>query len=116
MTFQHIQVVWQNARLLLLSYSDRDAIFSANHGDFRERVFLLANLCALVATGDVITRWLAVETSDVPYALKLASDDSSVCKQNHQPAGVELRLASFRLCNFPCNRFVPSWIFGINWT
>ncbi len=28
-----------------------------------------------LVTGDVATNWLAVETSDMPYVLKLASDD-----------------------------------------
>ncbi len=71
--FQHfvIQLIWKNSRLLLLSLaldSDRHRHFSANHGNVRERVFLLAALCC-----DITTSLLAVETSDVPFVLKLAS-------------------------------------------
>ncbi len=52
MTFQHlvIQVVWKNTGLLHLvvaQYSDYDEEFSANHGNFREHVFILGSLrCA----------------------------------------------------------------------
>ncbi len=36
-------------------------------------------LC-LLATGDIGRSWLAVETSDMPYVLKLASANRSVCR------------------------------------
>ncbi len=50
--------------LSLALYSDRDRVFSANHGSFQR-----------VLGGDVATSWLAVEINDVPYVLKLASED-----------------------------------------
>ncbi len=50
-------------------------------GNFREHLFLLAALCCAFYVG---TTWLAAETSDVPYVLKLASAVKNVCKQHHQ--------------------------------
>ncbi len=51
---------------------------------------------------------MTVETSDMPYALKLASDEDSVNKRHRQLAVVELRWISLLCYNFPCKRFVSS--------
>ncbi len=60
---------------VLALYSDSHRVFLANN--FREHAFLLAALHFL-ATGDVTMSWHAVQTSDVLYALKLASTDNSL--------------------------------------
>ncbi len=59
---------------------------------------------ALLVSGDVATSWLTVEARDVPYASKLASGDSSVCRlrRHREPAWVKLRQTSLLWCNFPC--------------
>ncbi len=74
--FQHIviKVVWKNTRLLHLSlalyYFDR--AFLTNYGSFQRAHVPVgcSRLCSLTKA----TSWLAVETSDVPHILKLASD------------------------------------------
>ncbi len=82
-TFQHfvIQLVWRDTRLLHLSLAlylaleneDIDRHFLPVTGRFREHVPIgCPRVCFLAADG-ITKSWLAVKTSDVPYALKLAS-------------------------------------------
>ncbi len=51
--------------------------------------WLLCSALRFLATIDVSMRWLAVETSNVPHVLKLASVDNSVCRWHRQLAWVE---------------------------
>ncbi len=100
-----IQVVLENTRLLHLSVC---SVFRQSRGIFSQlqlfqRAFIpigCSTLC-LLATGDAGTSWLAVETSDVRYVLKMAPADNSVSP----PAGssraeadqLQLPLQLFRL-------------------
>ncbi len=74
-----IQVSWKNVRLPYLSlalYSDHYGHVLANHRSFqRAHIPIGCSMLCLSKTGDVAMSWLAVETSDVPYILKLASGD-----------------------------------------
>ncbi len=67
-TFEHIRVVWKDARPWLA--------LSANHGSFQRAWFSVGcSIPCCLTTGDVSASWLAVETSSVPYVIKLASGD-----------------------------------------
>ncbi len=73
-TFQHfvVQPVWKNSRLLLLSL----ALDSDCDGSLQTAcVPIGCSTLRFLVTADIAIGWLAVETSDVPYILKLASDD-----------------------------------------
>ncbi len=71
---------------------------------------LTCSMLCFLATGDVAMSWLAVETSDVPYILKLASDDLT----SWAAGDTEMRWTSLHRCNFCCKNLVSSWIFGVN--
>ncbi len=69
----------ERTRLLLLSLAlclDCDGNISANQGSFqRANLPIGCPLLHFIVTGCVTMSWFAVETSDVPCILKLASND-----------------------------------------
>ncbi len=72
---QHVVIrgVWTNTRFLHLSLADCDQLFLANHRSFqKQHVPIGCSMLRFLATSEVATSWLAVQTSDVPYLLKLA--------------------------------------------
>ncbi len=79
---QHIviQLVWKNTRLLHLSLA-LYSVFKVETmtGSFRSfqraRLSIGCSRLCFLGTGNVATSWLAVETSDVPFVPKLASED-----------------------------------------
>ncbi len=77
MTFQHFVFSW-SGRTLDFCSSPWLWIQSvtANHGSFQGAcVPIGCSMLRVLATDDVAMSWLALETSDVPYVLKLASGD-----------------------------------------
>ncbi len=98
-TFQHIviQLVWQKHDFCTsawlcthaLENEDREMHFSANHGSF-QRVGIAIGCSTLYffVTSYVAMSWLAVETSDVHYILKLASGDWQAELQATPSAGL----------------------------
>ncbi len=79
-TSQHfvIQLVWKNSGLLLLSValnSKHDGTLSQTWSLQRARVPIGRSTLRFLVSGDIAMSWLAVETSDMPYVLKLASGD-----------------------------------------
>ncbi len=99
-----------SARTLDLSlalYSDCDRVFSADHGNFRVCFPIGCSMPRFSVTSDISESWWAVETSDVPYALKPASSNNSVCRWHRQPVWVELRRT--RLLPQPFHLIVNLW-------
>ncbi len=79
---QHIviQVVWKNTRLLHLCLALYSVFkMKTMTGSFRSfqraRLSIGCSRLCFLGTGNVATSWLAVETSDVPFVPKLASED-----------------------------------------
>ncbi len=54
-----------------------------------ESVPICRSALHFLATGDVTTSWLAADTSDEPYAVKLASGDNSVCRRHRYLSRIE---------------------------
>ncbi len=101
------QLVWQNTRLLWLCIQTITDIFLPIKGCLREQAFLLSALCcAFLATGDVTQRWLAVDTNDMSYVLKLACGNlkSLSCAETDQFTPLQLSLQPFGLAVNLCCR------------
>ncbi len=81
---------------------------------FNDNQNLSQKITLKAGVGSVAESWFAVKTSNVPYTLKLASGENSVCRPHRKSASVELKRTSLLCCNFPSNHLVLSWIFAVN--